>query len=195
MNRVLPYADYVQENILDPLGMVSTGYEASEFPGRLARPHERVDGELRALPRTGWNASGKMRSSVLDLSQFLMAHLNQGRSDGVQLLKPETIELMHGLISPLDWPAFFGLHWQGYGLGWELYSDGYQGHPGACPGYLANMVLRQEGQGGFGVVLMVNRGASFDTIDWASTSYAAILKLLLKQAGELHQQQLSAKPD
>jgi CubicO group peptidase (beta-lactamase class C family) len=184
-----PFADYVQENILDPLGMTSTGYEASEFSERLARPHERIDGKLRALPRTGWNASGKLRSNVLDLSQFLIAHLNHGRNGDVQLLEPETIELMHGLISPLDWPAFFGLHWQGYGLGWELYRDGYQGHPGACPGYLSNMVFREEQQGGFGVVLMVNRGASFDTVKWASDSYAAILKLLLEEAAELYQEQ------
>lgn len=182
-----PFPDYVQDNILDPLGMTSTGYEASEFSARLAHPHEYMDGRLRVLPRTGWNASGKMRSSVLDLSQFLIAHLNHGRRGDVQLLQPETIELMHGLVSPLDWPAFFGLHWQGYGLGWELYRDGYQGHPGACPGYLANVVLRQKDLGGFGVVLMVNRGASFDSTEWASDSYAAILNLLLQEASELYQ--------
>ena len=184
-----PFADYVQENILDPLGMNNTGYEASDFSERLASPHEQIGGVLRALPRTGWSASGKLRSSVLDLSQFLIAHLNPGRNGDVQLLQPRTIELMHGLISPLDWPAFFGLHWQGYGLGWELYRDGYQGHPGACPGYLANIVLQQEDQGRYGVVLMANRGASFDTTEWASTSYAAILNLLLQEAGELYQEQ------
>jgi CubicO group peptidase (beta-lactamase class C family) len=186
-----PFADYVQDNILDPLGMTSTGYESSQFSGRLARPHEQIDGSLRALPATGWNKSGTLRSSVVDMSQFLVAHLNQGRSGDIQLLKADTVELMHRLISPLDWPAFFGLHWQGYGLGWERYRDGYQGHPGACPGYLANIVLRQEDHSGFGVVLMVNRGASLDSVDWTSDSYAPILTLLLEQAAELYREQTS----
>jgi CubicO group peptidase (beta-lactamase class C family) len=186
-----PFADYVWENILDPLGMTSTGYEASQFPGRLARPHEQVGGKLRALPASGWKASGRLRSTAVDLSQFLIAHLNDGRQGDVQLLQPETVELMHGLISPLDWPAFFGLHWQGYGLGWELYKDGYEGHPGACPGNLANLVLHDAGQGGYGVVLMANRGASLDSVDWTAGSYTPILKLLLEQAAEMHQEQTS----
>ena len=123
------FADYVQENILDPLGMTSTGYEASHFAGRLERPHEQIDGKLRALPASGWNASGKSRSTAVDLSQFLIAHLNDGRHGDVQVLQPATVELMHDLISPLDCPAFFGLHLRGYGLGWELYRDGYRGIP------------------------------------------------------------------
>ena len=82
------------------------------FSGRLARPHARIDRMLRALPRSGWNASGTF------------------------------------------------------------------------------LVLRQEGQGGFGVVLMVNRGASLGTTEWASTSYAALLKLLLQEVGELYQERV-----
>jgi len=36
---------------------------------------------------------------------------------------------------------------------------------------------------------MTNRGASFDTVDWTSGSYAPILTLLLEEAARLYQGQ------
>jgi CubicO group peptidase (beta-lactamase class C family) len=184
-----PYADYVESNVLELLGMADTGFEAAEFGERLAVPYELVRDRLRELPRTGWNASGKMRSTALDLAQFLAVHMSSGARGDIRILRPETVALMHELVSPLNWRAFFGLHWEGYGMGWEHYSDGFEGHPGACPGYLGNLVMRPEGEGGIGVVLLVNRGASIDSVDWAEEYYAPILRLLLDEAGETYRAQ------
>jgi CubicO group peptidase (beta-lactamase class C family) len=181
----MSYPAYVQKNILNPLGMTSTGFEASDFEGRLARPYERVRGKMRALPRHGWKESGPMRSTASDLARFLIAHLNQGRIGHVQLLEPESVELMHARFSPLDWPAFFGLRWKGYALGWEVYFDDYEGHPGACPGYMGNLVMRSQAEGGIGIVLLVNRGASIDSVEWAEETYAPILQTLLDEADRL----------
>lgn len=40
-------------------------------------------------------------------------------------------------------------------------------------------------------MLMVNRGASFDTTEWAATSYTAILNLQRQEAAQLYQDRLA----
>jgi CubicO group peptidase (beta-lactamase class C family) len=185
----VPYEEHVRTAILEPLDLTGTAFEASGYGERLAVPYEEVQGELRALPRTGWNAA-RLRMTVTDLAAFLAVHMNDGRHEDVRVLQPESVEAMHQLISPLDWPAFFGLRWNGYGLGWELYADDLQGHPGACPGFLANIVYREQDDGAYGVVLMANRGSSIDTVDWATESYAPILLILLEEAAQMHRAQV-----
>ena len=161
------FTDYLQENILDPLNMTSTGYSVSDFPESQAVPHERVYGVLSKtlvkLPlydRTIIGGGG-MRSTVSDLAMFLIAHMNDGKIGGVQLLKPGTIELMHGkaVSFPPQSPVV------GYGYGWIHNNEdplnfidmrGSQGHGGEYLGYMSAMWFVEEEQGGYGIILLTN---------------------------------------
>lgn len=87
------YAAYLRESIFTPLGMTSSGFNADEFAERHAIPYTRIDGENIELPL--WNGRGSfMHTTAADMAKFMLALIHDGRSGGVQLLQPETVELM-----------------------------------------------------------------------------------------------------
>ena len=94
----VPYDVYVEQHILNPLGMthttfrqplpdtlkplMSSGYELASQP---AKPFEVVQ---------AWPA-GSSATSGLDMARFMLAHLQDGRYEDAQILRPETARLMH----------------------------------------------------------------------------------------------------
>ena len=95
--------EYIQKNITEPLGMTSTGFRISpSMRTRLATVHQRdtVTGMLSTTPfevpqDTEFDpGGGGLYSTAGDYLRFTRMILNQGRGNGHQLLKPETIALM-----------------------------------------------------------------------------------------------------
>lgn len=94
----MPFDDYVEKNIFLPLGMthtsfrqplpaalqpmMSNGYALGSGP---SKPYEII----RAEP------AGSSATTAVDISHFMFAHLQNGEYNGVHILKPETIALMH----------------------------------------------------------------------------------------------------
>jgi CubicO group peptidase (beta-lactamase class C family) len=92
------YYEYVEEHILkllqmehstfrQPLpealkGLASKGYDVASEP---AKGFEFVE----AAP------AGSSSVSAMDMTHFMIAHLQDGKYEGVQILKPETAQLMH----------------------------------------------------------------------------------------------------
>ncbi|HET9306623.1 MAG TPA: serine hydrolase [Candidatus Sulfotelmatobacter sp.] len=92
------YFDYIDNHIIKPLGMthstfrqplpaallplMSKGYEAASQP---AKKFEFVE----AAP------AGSSSVSAMDMTHFMMAHLQDGHYENVQILKPDTARLMH----------------------------------------------------------------------------------------------------
>lgn len=100
--------------------------------------------------------NGGVRSSVLDLSKFMIAHMNGGRaSNGFQLLQPETVELMHEIAVPTGGSANM-IPLRGYGLGWTISEGGLQGHIGGAFGYSAEMLYRESAIGNYGIIFLHN---------------------------------------
>jgi len=93
-----PFEQYVADNIFIPLGMghttfvqplppnlssfMSNGYQQAS---KEAKPYEFV----QAFP------AGSVATSAADMCIFMMAHLQDGRWNNKQILKPETAKLMH----------------------------------------------------------------------------------------------------
>ncbi len=91
-----------REKLLDPLGMVDTGFFVTE-PERLQRlaqplPNDsnfRVGREYRTEVRQKWeSASGGMVSTMADFSRFAQMLANGGTFEGKTYLSPKTFELM-----------------------------------------------------------------------------------------------------
>jgi CubicO group peptidase (beta-lactamase class C family) len=94
--------DYMQTNLLGPLGMRSTGYRLTPaLRERLSGVHQRFpDGHLELVE---WEppqqpedflGGGGLYSTAGDYTRFIRAILNDGALDGARILKPETVELM-----------------------------------------------------------------------------------------------------
>jgi CubicO group peptidase (beta-lactamase class C family) len=94
-----PWAEYVREKILQPLGMKSTVFTIADM---LKQPdygvpftEKRDTTEIYKLPyyeeTTGLAAAGAMVSNIEDLSHWLIALMNEGRYQGKEVLPPKAI--------------------------------------------------------------------------------------------------------
>jgi methyl acetate hydrolase len=95
--------EYIQKNITEPLGMGSTGFRITpSMRARLATVHQRDahSGLLNTTPfevpqETEFDpGGGGLYSTAGDYLSFTRMILNQGRGNGHQILKPETVALM-----------------------------------------------------------------------------------------------------
>src|SRR5258707_15749863 len=93
------FEDYVQHNILMPLGMKdSTLLVREASPQLLTSPHVMENGQVAVSKIFPYNLahspSSTLYSSIEDMSRWAIANLNHGELNGQRILKPETAELM-----------------------------------------------------------------------------------------------------
>jgi len=151
------YADYVRANIFGPLGMTSSGFGVDEFAGRHAIPYTRIAGRNIELPL--WNGRGSfMHTTAADMAAFMLALIHEGRRGGVQLLQPETVELMRRPTT--HYRVLFrrsdDLPDRGRGLGHSILRGGWFGIGGSAPGYQSLFRFHPDRQVGFVLVTNVN---------------------------------------
>jgi CubicO group peptidase (beta-lactamase class C family) len=152
-----PYARYVREHILDPLGMdhsdlvrservralLATGYTL----GRRGLKPVAADGELPLAAASGLYASTR------DLARYTAALLGGGEHEHGRVLKPEMVAL---LFAPHHQPD---PRVPGFGLGFELGDEGGHrtvSHTGVVSGFLSAVTLAPDD--GVGVVVLANTG-------------------------------------
>jgi len=183
------YVEYLQENVLNPLDMTSSGFNYTDYIGRNAIPYELRDNQNFAYPiYNQYNyGAGAVRSTVPDLAKFLVAHMNQGSYDSTQILLPQTVDLMQTAnFSMSGVNPFGGLTYVGQGLGWSLYTNNITAHSGAIPGYLAQIAFKTVSNGKYGIVFMVNRGASLVEDDYlVKEFFPTMINTLFEEAARL----------
>ena len=98
----LRLGEYLDENVLGPLGMTSTSFRISDdMRARKAEIHLRgEDGSLTTFdfevpqePEVELGGAG-LYGTLEDYSRFLQMILGRGRRNGVQVLRPETVDRM-----------------------------------------------------------------------------------------------------
>ncbi|MDP6416001.1 MAG: serine hydrolase domain-containing protein, partial [Gammaproteobacteria bacterium] len=154
------YADYMQANVLDPLGLTDTrSYYPEELRGHqlaigydgLVRDRGRVPTEAfftKAItPAAGYT------SSVNDLAKFIIWQF--GLLDGLQesVLNQHTLQEMHRVhwVNP-DWSTSWGLGFVARRQGDRTLA----GHTGSCPGYQTNFSMDVDKR--LGVIVLTNAG-------------------------------------
>ncbi|HLX39356.1 MAG TPA: serine hydrolase domain-containing protein, partial [Ktedonobacteraceae bacterium] len=116
------FPSLMQQLVFDPLEMSRTTYDttvAMTYP--LAQEHDWLeDGTVRVLHRFVDNMAGSPAgpapmSTVLDLANFAILHLNQGKFHGKQILSSESVKAMH-----TPQVAFHTVNDAGYGLTFRM---------------------------------------------------------------------------
>jgi len=195
---------YLRENIFDPLGMTNTGCYFSDAPEKQAVPYLRIFGVLSKtnaeLPvYDKMIGAGGIRSTVPDLARFMIANLNNGQINGTQLVKPETVALLHNQVvssSAVTNMVSTGLGFDKLGeeagqyWGHEYNMHGALGHQGGGFGCTNDWWFVDKEQGGYGVIMLTN----VNTFKWDESLYFAtyykILTLLMDEASTRYEQQL-----
>ena len=186
-----PFGQYCEEHIFKPLNMSNTSFYTSKIDkDRLAIPYIWLAGMYIWVPHYWWDsASVGAKTTVLDLSHFLIMHMNGGVYEGTRILNESSVKEMHRVQYPGSYDGGFS-----HGFGWysKNYSDGdtYGGHDGNLPGYKAVMQMRYSDK--VGVIFFYNRfqPATRSTkheliVDIKNFARNQIEKELFKKADEL----------
>lgn len=152
------YDAFVQEAILQPLGMTDSGFER----GKYGEDHYGVgyrkgkDGAMIPVPdfaEDGWRPAGGMYSTVADIAQFIALQFRDAPADGdKQILGSSTLHEMHQPVSMM--PDFSN----GYGIGWgirRIADEKVIGHGGSLPGFTTNITLAPALR--LGMIVFTNR--------------------------------------
>ena len=134
----LPYRQYVEERLLQPLGLERLTFDPVEpaAAGYLVQPY--VEGVWAEAPiETGaWIAAGQMWGTVRDLARW-----------AAFLADPDEAVLKRGTVEEMRTVQTIDEHvrWtSGYGLGLQLVRDRERilaGHGGSMPGFIASLFL------------------------------------------------------
>ena len=158
------FAQLVDELVFRPLKM-----DHSTFSPLIALTYSTAlpsaldeDGNLRTLRRFTNNAArwpaGGLISNATDLAKFIKLHLNKGKLNGVELLKPKTIDLLHGNVVERNTKTG-----DGYGLTFERaqYKGHIRvGHSGRHDTYGSRMYMLPEARAG--LIIVCNRLSAFE---------------------------------
>ncbi len=100
-----PFDDYLEENIFKPLGMTHSTFR-QPLPGNLAPDmssgYQLASDEPKEFEMINAFPAGSLSSSALDMSKFMLAHLQNGKLGEAQILKPETAKQMYSRLYTMD---------------------------------------------------------------------------------------------
>jgi D-alanyl-D-alanine carboxypeptidase len=195
-----PYVEYVQEHILNPLGMTNTDFTysndfmeanaaASAVPAAEAEALVALMDEARGLgdgadffQETGENnawlypyivgdgAGGALLGPVTEMIRFGQMMLNEGELDGVRILEPESVALLQEVQNSTSGEPLE------IGLSWHFGEDAehpYVEHDG---GGTFQTKLRLYMKDGFAVAIMAN-GSGFDRDELANAAANVVFSI------------------
>jgi len=156
----MSFEDLCAQRIFDPLGMTNTSFRLADFdPATLAMPYNWNGGTQQYVPQDHYGypdwPAGTMRSSILDLARFLRVYINDGTTEGVQILQPATVAEMLTVQFPAADPQGLCFYYVT-----NPFSGTVVGHDGGDPGVITDMYFRPSD--GTGVILFANSEGGFN---------------------------------
>ena len=139
------FDNYINKNILIPLGMSSTKtYMSSDEYGKvLSLGYSSLNRNVEREKVNFFNADGiaaaaGFTSNVLDLAKFARWQLNLLGSSEKNILSAETLKNMH----KIHWDDDLSSVTRGLGFGvYNLDGESWVGHGGSCPGYRSQLYI------------------------------------------------------
>ncbi|MEG3086968.1 serine hydrolase domain-containing protein [Sphingomonas sp. PB4P5] len=93
-----PFAAYVQRHILSPLDMRHTTFVQPvppELAGFVSKGYRESDQPPAKFELVTTAPAGSVSASGVDMANFMIAQMQDGRFGSAQILRPETVQLMH----------------------------------------------------------------------------------------------------
>lgn len=153
------YAEYIDTQILQPLGMRSSVFDLTpELAERTATGYDPVPRDTPPRPSArphlnGFTPAGQLYSTVEDMARFMALQFRDGPVGGVQILAGDTLrEMRQPVMMFPDWQA-------GTAIGWRLSRVGGHvaiGHGGGVPGFTTQILLVPDLK--LGVAVFANIG-------------------------------------
>ena len=174
------WADYLQQHVLEPLGMIETYPVPDAKDEQLATGYtrEKNDHKREAFPfwkMNAFEASANFASSVNDLVKYAGFHLGL---TGNTVLSPYTLFDMHRVHWLEDgWNGGYGL-----GMGLQKIKDWViSGHGGGYPGYLTAFTICREHKAG---VIALTNSLGSNPHQVAEQAYKLVLPEIIKASAE-----------
>ncbi len=148
------WADYVQQNIYQPLGMAASSVDTNDAGmavgyGRLMPDNTRAVNPF--IDARGMAAATGMTSTIEDMAKFVSAQFRKGIMGGRQILSTGSLREMHRVrMLENNWT-------QGNAIGFAVRRERdkvYVSHGGSYPGYQTNTLLQLDGK--VGVIVLTN---------------------------------------
>lgn len=174
----MPYRDFVQKNVLEPLGMRASTWDPPAHglaPGHLVSARGGYERSFSS-PRLGiLEPAGGLFTSARDLGRLAAYGLGH-----LELLTAETFGESMRRQSPTTGPF-------GFGLGWLLLDDPDLGevvwHNGSTQDYGAFLALHRPSD--LAVVVLGGTGALGDVDEMQSLGLAILAHLVVREAGRM----------
>jgi CubicO group peptidase (beta-lactamase class C family) len=169
--------DFIQEKILNPLGMTQTGtsFDPISNNPNVIDAQSPVEGKIQVIARSSLkvgHAAGGIYSNIVDLSKWVMMHLNNGKygpdlkntliskNQHDELCTPQT-------IIPVRNSGTYNTHFSAYGLGFGVTDvKGYKqlSHTGGLEGMVTQITMIPELN--LGIIVLTNQqeGLAFSAI-------------------------------
>ena len=152
----IPFDDYCENNLFNPLCMEKTAWHFSDFDSsEVARPYSYQNGNYTPYNHYGFAdyPNGQLRSTILDVGNFMIAFLNGGSLGANAILSPASVnEMLSFQIPLLDTTQ--GLNWYRT----KLYHSGGEamlwGHTGGEKGVRTYLFI--DPQNNVGICLLTN---------------------------------------
>jgi CubicO group peptidase (beta-lactamase class C family) len=154
----MSWADYLQQNIFDPLGMSSSSVDVPDAKLATGYGSRMPDGSRQVFPfvdARGMAAATGLTSTVEDMARFVSAQFRKGARGGDRLLSTASLREMHRVrMLENTWTS-------GQGIGFSVRRvDGrlFVGHGGGYPGYTTNTTIQLDSK--VGVIVLTNTNDS-----------------------------------
>jgi CubicO group peptidase (beta-lactamase class C family) len=147
----MPFERYVQQKVLEPLGMTGTTLDMDVIEKTANRAIGHVPYAERVPLRIPMIPAGGVYTNVRDMARYLRFHINKGVLDGRRMLRADLLEEMH----TIQFAAPGQRSGWGLGLMRDPSSDSYAVyHSGGGSGFESDMVMYPEKH--LGIVLLTN---------------------------------------
>jgi len=197
------WESFVQKKILDPLEMKATNFSIFDMQKNsdYSKPYGEIKDKVEELPYRNIDAmgpAGSINSNVMDMSNWVIMQLNEGKFNDKQIITSGTLHQTHTPQMVIPGEMNDEVFYSSYGMGWMITS--YRGHlriehGGNIDGFSASVCLLPRDSAG--IVVLTNmdgtnlpsvvRNYSIDKIldlneiDWS----ARLLKDVNKMKDEL----------